>query len=789
MNLLKKFFPVLFLTILSIPTPAQIVLDGSLGAADALLGPDYQIGAELGQQRGGNLFHSFSEFNLQPNEIASFNGPNSIQNIITRVTGGHPSQINGTLRSTIPEANLYFLNPYGILFGAHAKLDLQGSFHASTADTLYFSDGGQFNAQTPAESLLTVAPPSAFGFLSNTPPSIRFQDGVLSVSEGKTLSLIGGDLYFDGQPPNEDNPFDLQFNTSLTAPYGRLNLASVASAGTVTPTDFGLEFSDNMRGGHITANNIELSANGVGGGDVFIRAGELYLSKSQIGSRTFGDQDGGIINIQADNFSLQKNSKVNVRTYGAGKGSDVVLNVTGTLKISKLGGIFGTSLSEEENAGNSGTIKITADEIINEEGAISTAAYRANAGDIIIETNDLILTEGAYIISTTIGIGDGGDIDIQAAGTVKIEGASPERGEQTGIFATTKPWREGTIGGKGGNIRLTAKQLIINGGRIDASTSTARVSVEQPIGKAGNIMIDVDGEVKLSGINPYGEDEDGLAAGIYVRSLGNNAGQAGTLYLTADSLVIEQGAVITSSTNNQAPGGDIIIQITNALSIDGDSSQIVLGEPGASQIRFRQQLPDYQPPISISGIYTSSTSSTLGAGEAGNLHLSATDLKLTQGGSINTSTQNAGGGHITLALPHFGYLRHSEMTTSVIGGVSNGGNITITHPLAVVLDNALIKAQANAGRGGNIDIFAGDFIASPDSLVSASSELGIDGEVNISSPERNYAGRLYHLAQEIFDATAWLNQECDIEDISELSTFNYQHEHDGAPMAPGDFMD
>jgi filamentous hemagglutinin family protein len=786
--MLKKFFPVLFLTTL-IPTHAQIVLDGSLGPADTLIGPDYQIGAELGQQRGGNLFHSFSEFNLQANEIASFNGPNSIQNIITRVTGGHPSQINGTLRSTIPAANLYFLNPYGILFGAHAKLDLQGSFHASTADTLYFSDGGQFNAQTPAESLLTVAPPSAFGFLSNTPPSIRFQDGVLSVSEGKTLSLIGGDLYFDGEPPNEDNPFDLQFNTSLTAPYGRLNLASVASAGTVTPTESGLEFSENMRGGHITANNIELSANGVGGGDVFIRAGELYLSKSQIGSRTFGDQDGGVINIQVDNFSLQDNSKVNVRTYGAGKGGDVVLNVTGALKIlAKPSGIFGTSLSEEENAGNSGTIKITANEIIN-GGTISTAAYRANAGDITIKTNELILMAGGYVISTTIGVGDSGDIDIQATGTVKIEGASPERGEQTGIFATTKPWREGTIGGKGGSIQLTARQLIINGGRIDASTSTARVSVEQPIGKAGNITIDVDGEVRLSGVNPHGETEDGLAAGIYVRSLGNNAGAAGTLRLTADSLVIEQGAVITSSTDNQAPGGDIIIQVANTLSIDGDSSKIILKEPSASQMSFRQQFPDYQPGISISGIYASSTNSTLGAGEAGNLHLSATDLNLTQGGSINTSTQNAGGGHITLTLSHFGYLRHGEVTTSVIGGVSNGGNITITHPLAIVLDNAFIKAQANAGRGGNIDIFTGDFIASPDSLVSASSELGIDGEVNISSPERNYAGRLYHLAQEIFDATAWLNQECDIEDISELSTFNYQHEHDGAPMAPGDFMD
>ena len=96
---------------------AEVTLDGSLGRTDVLLGPDYQISADLGQQYGPNLFHSFQDFNLQSHESATFLGTDNVQNIIGRVTGGNPSHINGILRSLIPNANIYFLNPYGIMFG------------------------------------------------------------------------------------------------------------------------------------------------------------------------------------------------------------------------------------------------------------------------------------------------------------------------------------------------------------------------------------------------------------------------------------------------------------------------------------------------------------------------------------------------------------------------------------------------------------------------------------------------------------------------------------------------
>ncbi|EDN66774.1 Large exoprotein containing haemagglutination activity domain [Beggiatoa sp. PS] len=195
--------PQLFFLLLIIPlsTQAQINTDGSLGPSINLPGPDYQIEPDLGQQQGGNLFHSFKDFNLQRLESATFSGPNHIQNVISRVTGGNPSNIDGLIRSTIPNADFYFLNPYGIMFGPNAQLDVQGSFHASTADYLRLGDGGRFDARNPSNSLLTVAPIEAFGFLTDIPASITTQDSDLFVPTNQTLSLIGGEIELSGHSP------------------------------------------------------------------------------------------------------------------------------------------------------------------------------------------------------------------------------------------------------------------------------------------------------------------------------------------------------------------------------------------------------------------------------------------------------------------------------------------------------------------------------------------------------------------------------------------------------------
>src|SRR5712691_4434449 len=193
-SLLRLLFLSGFLLLATLPilSHAQITLDGSLGPRGALTGPNYAIPASVGQIRGPNLFHSFGQFSLSRGESATFTGPNTITNILGRVTGGSPSSIDGTIRSQIPGANLYLLNPSGVMFGPNARLEVSGSFHVSTADYLRLADGGAFFANPAVPSVLTVAPPAAFGFLSPAPAKLTVQGSTLEAPAGTALSLVGG---------------------------------------------------------------------------------------------------------------------------------------------------------------------------------------------------------------------------------------------------------------------------------------------------------------------------------------------------------------------------------------------------------------------------------------------------------------------------------------------------------------------------------------------------------------------------------------------------------------------
>ena len=142
----------------------NITVDGRFSPAQTLRGPNYAIDANLGKQVGGNLFHSFGQFGLATGESAAFKGPATISNVIGRVTGGNPSSIDGKIQSNIAGANLYLINPSGIVFGPNATVNVSGSFHASTADYVKMSDGAKFQATNPDASTLSAAAPVAFGF-------------------------------------------------------------------------------------------------------------------------------------------------------------------------------------------------------------------------------------------------------------------------------------------------------------------------------------------------------------------------------------------------------------------------------------------------------------------------------------------------------------------------------------------------------------------------------------------------------------------------------------------------
>src|SRR4051794_5094886 len=217
-------WPLLAALLVAAPVQAQIVTDGSVGSKVSLHGGEIEIGANLGTRTGDNLFHSFETFGIATGQTATFTGPGDIRNVISRVTGGEISNIDGTLTSRVGQADLYFLNPAGVMFGPNAQLDVPGSLHVSTAHELHFADGTRFSAVDKAGSGLTVAPPEAFGFLDRPPGRIAVEHSQLSLQPGKAFSLVGGSL-------------DIVDGARLAATSGAMTLATIASPGQVRISD------------------------------------------------------------------------------------------------------------------------------------------------------------------------------------------------------------------------------------------------------------------------------------------------------------------------------------------------------------------------------------------------------------------------------------------------------------------------------------------------------------------------------------------------------------------------
>ena len=655
----------------SLGANAEVILDGSLGRSGALPGPDYLIGADLGQQRGGNLFHSFQNFNLNRLESATFSGPNSINNIISRVTGGNPSNIDGLIRSTIP-ADMYFLNPNGIMFGPNARLDVQGSFHASTADYLRLGENGRFDARNPSNSLLTVAPIASFGFLSDSPTSIILQDSTLSVVEGKTLSLIGGDLNISGELLSTTGLiiFNREFTTQLSASFGRINLVSVASKSEITPTEFGLDISSGTYGGQITIKESKITTSGRGGGDIFIRAEKFKFLNGGITGNTLIEQNGGIIDIQADDIVLDGMgviSHISSNTFGSGNGG--VINLSAK-QFELKNGVLITNFTT--GTGTAGSLYVKATnlefsgkylfEILVASGMYSSALGSGKGGNIEIEADNLTLTNGAIIGSGTFGPAKSGNVNIKITDNLILSGKN-DAGLMSGIYASSQPiiTIDPTYNtGNAGNITVEAGKInISNGGKINSSS--------YGLGNAGVINVKVKELVasgKLFGSYRNEYSHSGIASSSTVAD--EVGGQAGKIIVEADTIhLINEAEIATSAANSG--GGNIDIRTNNLIYL--------------------------------------------------------------QGGKITTSVQGGigNGGNIKIENPTFVIMDNGKVKAQADEG--HGGNIHIKSGQFIATPKSLVSASSKLGIDGEVRIdspdvdVAGALLVLPASFVDASGKL------------------------------------------------------------------
>jgi filamentous hemagglutinin family protein len=515
-------------SLLPLSVSSQITTDGTTSTTVDRNGNNFSIGQ--GDRAGSNLFHSFRDFSVPNGGSAFFDNPTDIANIFSRVTGGNISNIDGLIRAN--DANLFLINPAGVIFGAGARLDLGGgSFYGSSADSILFEDG-EFSA-TDLENppLLTINAPIGLSFRDN--PGAIINDGAnLAVNQNETISLIGGDI-------------EIKNNGNIFTPEGRIELASV-SGGQIrlTPLDEVWQGSyEDIRFGDIKlSQSATVNASGVVNGDIQIQSRNLTLNE---GSRIITNTNGNAVNSTtpgaiainvADTINLDNSSRIasNINPEAVGDAGGININ-TKDLNIFN-GSRITTTIFGRGDAGSivvNATDKIT---LAGEDASLAStiasdvnAGAIGNSGNVSITANSLTATNGGTISATTRGRGNAGSVVVNVADTITLDGED-SRSFPSVIVSSVNQGSEGNAGDVTIN---TSSFRATNGARVAAST------VEP--GNSGSITLNASDSIELSGRSPTENFPSGIFSGT-----AEFDGNGGEIDIFTDRLTISDTAAITA---------------------------------------------------------------------------------------------------------------------------------------------------------------------------------------------------------------------------------------------------
>ncbi len=744
------------------------------GAPDTLTGA-MVIPADKGTQAGGNLFHSFSKFNIDENESATFTGPVSVINIVGRVTNSsNRSKIDGVLRSDIAGANVFLLNPAGVVFGANAKLEITGSFHASSAHYLELEDGAVFHTDPndPMNSpVLTSAAPAAFGFVANqAAASIAVNETTMTVNEGKTITLVGGNPLIGGEAGIALN------GATLQAPGGYINLVArtdregkvLIDAARQNPAELN-DIGDisiiatQSEPASITVENDIRNA-----GSVIIRGRAVTLSsedpalekRAAISART-GNMDGlsTAVTIDATSIVMERRSTIDAgnQRRTSGLSGDIRITVGDKLSLGdasinsntrnsdgESGGIFieapngsvtlgpsSTINSSATDGGTAGKIDIKADRLsLQGPGASITATTgqrgEKRPGDIVLSVKELQLVDGGLITNSVDGEGSGGKVvvvsdkvDIRGAGSgieSKTEGSAnggsisidtPSITIADGAVISSRTFDEGSAG----NIVLSMRSGTISISGEETLISTESRGTEQNEGKAGAA-----GMIEIRGANQM------AVSGGAITSKSTTSGNAGKIGIEARRITLDNGASISTASEDPRNEAGDPIKDANGNVVEAT------GDPGAISISNNEQL-------SISG-GAKITAATATRGSNGNviIHSSGTMAVSGSGSEVSTETTGGGaGGAIDIAADQLVVENGATVTASTSSG-GDGGPIAATANTVHVRSGGSVKSSTSStGKAGTITIngetggSGSVFISGMGSQVSTESNgMGVD---------------------------------------------------------------
>ena len=807
---------------------AQIVPDNTLGAEGSIVTPNVIINnipndqIDGGATRGTNLFHSFSQFNIGERRGAYFTNPPEIENILSSVTGANRSDILGRLGVLGGTANLFLINPNGIVFGQDASLDVQGSFLATAADAVKLGDAGLFSASQPATSNLLSVSPSALWFnavaaqpivnqsqapsLIGEPNSAGLSPG-LQVRPGRTLALVGGNVLLE--------------RGRLNAAGGRIELGSMAGVGEVSLSQTGNRFVlgyDSVSGfGNISLSNAAfVDASGEGGGDIQIRGARLEMRQgSNIWTGTLGAENGREVLVRATEVELSENSRLRAFVRGTGTGGDLTIE-TGQLLISDGAGVDTSAFNE----GAGGNLTVVASERVqvtgtnvngSPSGLGSESQGKGDAGDLTIETGQLLISNGAGVTTSAFNEGAGGKLTVVASERVEVTGTnvngsrsflssgSRDQGDagdltietgqlliSDGAGVTTSAFNEGA----GGKLRVVASERVeVTGSNVNGSPSFLS-SGSQGKGDAGDLTIETgqllisDGAVvDTSAFNEGAGGKLTVLASERVEVTGTNVsngsssflssqsggkGDAGDLTIETGQLLINDGAVVTTSAFNEGAGGNLTVLVSNSVLLNNQSSL---------------------------------EAASKGTGNTGNITITVDGLLSATDSDINTSSDQSAGGAITINAGDIRLFGDSDITTNVNQGAGGGGDITLTADSILAFDDSDILAFARDGRGGDVTLNTPAFFGEnyrpappntdPDTLennnqVDINASGAVSGDITITSDTSFIQNSLTELPNNQIHTDSLLANSCIVRRNEPTRGSFFITGTGGLPERPGD---
>ena len=756
---------------------AQIVQDTTLSQSSVVNAAANTFVIDGGTRRGTNLFHSFRAFSVPTGRTAFFNNAADVQNILARVTGGSVSRIDGQIRAN-GSANLFLLNPNGILFGANASLNIGGSFVATTANSIRFNHQVEFSARNSQEPpLLTVSAPVGLQF-GNDPGGIVNRSivpmvnalgqpldgealtGGLQVRPGRTLALVGGDLKLPGG--------------YLFTAGGRIELGSVVGSGQVRLT----AIPDGWRFGYGQIQNF---------GDIQIsQSAEIdtsgYLDLNPLGA-------GGAIHVKAGRLQLTEGSVLYSATQGASPGQPLLIEAP---IVTLTGGLFDPDASRYPF--------LSAIETVADFGATGTA------GSITVLARQLNVLNGAQLGSISQGAGQGGTVRIRA-NVVEVRGGSPI--PEVKPFASlilSQPLKDTTRSAQAGALIIETDRLrVLAGGQINVTTFGA--------GRAGNLTVRAN-DIQLDGLllNASGNPQrlaNGFffPGGLFAGTEKNSIGQGGQLRVETQRLQIANGAVLQTTTLGRGNAGNLIVHATDSIQVSGVSISPdrqfgiqafsgagssgdfprATGRGGDIDIRTRALRVQNQGTIAANSINRQAT-----ARGAGSITIQAQSFQLDDQSSLAARTASGNGGNISLQDLSLVSLRHNSQISTSAGqrrASGSGGDIAIDASngfvTAQVFENSDISANSFQGSGGNISIQAQGILGlqsrSRQAIEQSTSDLSqfdpqdlptsdittisqtvptLDGRVTITTPDIDPSRGLVELPSNVVDSSQQIAQGC-----------------------------